>query len=320
MRRTSLLRATRNPAMVAFLLCCGTAMGLPPLGGGPSNPPPPPAFPPSPATRPFAANAPAGPPIIVGVWYQPADSFDKWKARGVNTLVGYENQGGTVTREQWTAAARAKGLFYITQASADLKKDSADPALLAWLHKDEPDGVGNVSPEQLAADYAAFKAAGDKPVAVVLDGRKMQWRPEADYAAYAKAADWLLEDLYPANYGDVPPAIPTKGLRLDLLKRVGGGKRLGSVIETSDQKIGVQDWTKANVPGREKQLSEYMRGPTPDEILQQFDMSRQHGATIFVLFPDTIGKNWENFDGQTPEQTAAVTKAINNLQGQPPRK
>jgi hypothetical protein len=275
------------------------------------------SFIPTVVTSAAIAQAPAVPATIVGVWYQPIASFDKWKARGINTLFGYEHEGNSVTRDQWTAAAREHGLFYITQASDNLKRDAADPWLLAWMHKDEPDGAGSLTPQQLAEDYAKFKAAGDKPVVVVFDGHKMQWRPESDYADYARAADWLLHDFYPLNYGDGPEAIPVIGKRLDLLRRVAPRKRHGVVVETSDQLISKQEWTHQRVPNREKNLSEYMRGPTPQEIAAEFAVARQHGATIFLIFPDRIGLNWEAFDGQTDDQAAATAQQMKQLQTAP---
>src|SRR3954469_24226582 len=70
---------------------------------------------------------PSTPKFIIGVWYQPIDSFAKWKARGINTLVGYESNGNTVSREQWTAAARKAGLSYIIKPTGD-PDDAKDDA------------------------------------------------------------------------------------------------------------------------------------------------------------------------------------------------
>src|SRR5437763_4677608 len=101
----------------------------------------------------FAATAdPAGPPVvqptapkfIIGVWYQPASSFQKWKDRGINTLIGFEGEGGGVTRDAWMKAAREAGLCYIVKPvpedPAQMKSNAADPNLLAWKQPDEPDG------------------------------------------------------------------------------------------------------------------------------------------------------------------------------------
>src|SRR5258706_12374691 len=98
----------------------------------------------------------APPKFLIGVWYQPISSFEKWKARGVNTLVGYENEGGGVSRQKWMEAARNAGLYYIAKATDDpeeMKADPADPYLLPWSQQDEPDGVGNTPPEKTIYIY-----------------------------------------------------------------------------------------------------------------------------------------------------------------------
>src|SRR3954451_11570133 len=71
----------------------------------------------APAANP-APTTPTPPKFLIGVWYQPISSFEKWKDRGVNTLIGFasENQ---FTREQWTEAARKAGLFYVIKPEAD---------------------------------------------------------------------------------------------------------------------------------------------------------------------------------------------------------
>src|SRR5437764_1852234 len=138
---------------------------------------------------------PTTPKFIIGVWYQPASSFAKWKDRGINTLIGYEGEGGQTSREQWMAAARDAGLYYIVkppEGAEQMKAEAADPHLLAWEQPDEPDGGGNLPPDTIAANYAAWKsAAPGTPVFLNFDGWKTQWRPASDYVAYCKGADWL---------------------------------------------------------------------------------------------------------------------------------
>src|SRR5215204_6700398 len=43
--------------------------------------------------------APLAPKFIVGVYMQPTDTFDVWRTRGVNTLVGYESRGGAIANK-----------------------------------------------------------------------------------------------------------------------------------------------------------------------------------------------------------------------------
>src|ERR1044071_7562056 len=58
------------------------------------------------------ATAPVAPKFVVGVYMQPPDTFDVWRTRGVNTLVGYESRGGSISNKDWSDAAAAKGFFY----------------------------------------------------------------------------------------------------------------------------------------------------------------------------------------------------------------
>ena len=58
----------------------------------------------------------AGPKVfVIGVWSQPTYNFDKWKRRGINTLMNYEGLSGTVSLDQWINAANARGLYQIRE-------------------------------------------------------------------------------------------------------------------------------------------------------------------------------------------------------------
>src|SRR5437870_12373811 len=79
------------------------------------------------------ATRPARPAFVIGVFQQPTGSFDAWRTRGVNTLVGYEAESGSrqISNHDWTEAAAAKGFYYIRQPSDDREADARDPNLLA---------------------------------------------------------------------------------------------------------------------------------------------------------------------------------------------
>ena len=259
---------------------------------------------------------PSLPKFLIGVWYQPTSSFEKWKARGINTLVGYEAEGGNVSRQQWLEAARKAGFCYIVKPTDDpdeLKADLADPYLLAWSQQDEPDGTGNTPPEKIVEIYKTWKAvadpsngaeSNDKPVFLNLDGNKMQWRPPADYEQYVQGGDWIAFDYYPFNGGN--GAIAVLGDRLDKLRAWSGGKKkLFAFIECSDQNLKVSDWGKQIDPDGTK-----MRCPTAAEMKKQIEISMAHGACGIIYFPDIIGRNWEKFDGTSPDCEAAM-KEVN---------
>lgn len=267
---------------------------------------------------------PAAPKFLIGVWYQPASSFAKWKQRGINTLVGYEGEGGTVSRQQWMAAAHAAGLFYIVKPPADpddMKAEANDPHLLAYEQPDEPDGGGNQPPDAIVANYTAWKQlAPTKPVLLNFDGWKTQWRPVADYVEYCKGGDWLAFDYYVINRGEGPDHIPVLGERLDKLREWSGGpnsgKKLFLFIECSDQNLKVQDWlhTPENQPHGEQQAAK-MRCPTPDEMRAEIDVALKHGVSGIIYFPDRVGKNWEAFDAVPPELVTAMTQVNAKLTG-----
>lgn len=256
----------------------------------------------APATQPVIA-----PSFVIGVWYQPVASFAKWKARGINTLVGCELEGGAVTRAQWTAAARAAGLCYIIKPGTDattLAADAADPYLLAWEQQDEPDGAGNTSPAQIQNVYSSLKQA--KPVFLNFDGWKMQYRAAADYLAYVQGADWLAADYYVVNRGEGSAAIPKIGVALDKLAQWAPGKRRIAFIETSDQDLRVQQWaSQPDASGTPPQPR--MRGPTAAEVSSEVQMAIAHGVSGIVYFADVVGMNFEGFDGEPADVIGAQT-------------
>src|SRR2546426_5362663 len=40
----------------------------------------------------------------IGVWSQPAYTFDKWQSRGINTVINYEPYGGQDSIDVWSNA------------------------------------------------------------------------------------------------------------------------------------------------------------------------------------------------------------------------
>ena len=249
---------------------------------------------------------PTAPKFLIGVWYQPVENFQKWKDRGINTLVGYAS---TVPRDQWTDAARKAGLFYIAKPTGDpgdMKADLADPNFLAWEQPDEPDGGGATPPDKIVENYKAWKAAGDKPVLLNLDGWRTQYGAAADYIKYCEGADWIAFDYYIINRGEGPENIKKIGERIDRIKEwTDGKKKIFVFIECSDQNLKVSDWGKQIDPDGTK-----MRCPTAVEMKRQIDMAVAHGASGIIYFPDIIGRNWEAFDG-TPDDCDAAMKTIN---------
>lgn len=266
----------------------------------------------------------------IGVWYQPSSSFSKWVGRGINCLVGYESEGGTVSYASWKSNAVANGLKYIVQYKNGplTSADNSDPNLMAVMLPDEPDGAGNLTPGQILDMSNSIRAMlPSKPIFLNLDGVKMQWRPFDDYRCYALAADIISMDMYPLNAkgspsyieGPIPSGNGTGGLslaeRVDYMKKfgaaAGGSKQYWCAIESGDQNLKVQAWLHdpANQPQGEI-LAAAMRGPTVTELTREVSAAVKHGCNGFFYFPDRIGVNFENFD-DTPTENASAMTALN---------
>src|SRR5688500_1458328 len=126
----------------------------------------------APAGGAVAAEAPGDDFFPIGVWSQPHIYFDKWQARGINTLMRYENYGGSVGHDidSWVREANERGLHQIRQPRADAAQDKSENLLLAWMHEDEPD-YRNRDPQEIISSYKALKAADpSRPVLVNFSG------------------------------------------------------------------------------------------------------------------------------------------------------
>lgn len=260
------------------------------------------------------ANPPATPAAVkatffpIGVWYQPLSSFGKWGGRRVNTLWGYEGEGGTVTADAWCAGAVAGRFNYVLQDTAATRAHWNDLNCIAISYPDEANATGPgdvpIPPEQLQARRAADRQWTAKPILLNFDGWKLQWQSDDLVKAYCDTADWLALDYYVVNRGEGISAWPRVQAQIDRLKRLAPGKPIIVFIECSDQNLRIQDWlhTPANQPQGEQQAA-LMRGPTAQEQTYELDQAFAAGCGV-VYFPDRIGKNWEAFDA-TPDANAA---------------
>ena len=231
-----------------------------------------------------AAAQERAPVFLIGVYMQPIESFDTWKARGINTLVGYESRSGRVSNKQWSEAAAGKGFYYVRRppehASRDeLVADAKDPRLLAWMHHDEPDvKKPPTDPKDLAADYAHWKkGTPDKPVLVNFSGGNVL-DPKASkqlYAAYMRSADWIANDIYPVTGWNRPDWLWKVGSAVDRLREWSGGKPQFCFIETSNQRL---PWTPKTT-----------RGVTPDEFRAELWHAVIHGVRGVIYFPQQLG-------------------------------
>lgn len=241
-------------------------------------------------------------PIGPSVWYQPASSHPKWKARGIQILYGYENEGDPSASklDAWCATAKTNGLSYVLQDSAAAHWE--DPECIGvFLTPDEPNGDGHKTPAEMKALSDAKRAKTKKPLWLSLNGGALVNEPDAEVAAYCASADVITFFSYAYNYGrgaagvlgEIPPS-------LDKLRRCAPGKPIVFIGECSDQNKRIANWWK------DQPIATSMRGPTADEMAFEYGVALAHGANGIAYFPDRIGVNWEAFDGTTPPCEVAM--------------
>jgi hypothetical protein len=219
------------------------------------------------------------PPFILGVWYQPISSFTKWKQRGVNTLVGYETEGGRVSSGAWTSAAAAAGLYMVREPGPSASDDAAQPYLIAWLQHDEPDiRTPPVSAGSLASNYAAWRKTRALPVFLNVSGSSVLFNklPASAYSAYFHGgSDWVSSDFYPVCGYDKPQWIEEIGHIAQMLSDLSGGKPVFSFIESSDQKLSY--------------APRGTRGVNRDQFRAELWDAVIHGVRGVIYFPQQIG-------------------------------
>lgn len=248
----------------------------------------------------------------IGVFYQPANaygttSFTQWKARGVNTLVGWEQQGTdaqgnpTVSIDQWSQAATNAGLYMMRQPrdGAAIANDAADPNVIAYLQPDEPDGRG-IGPDVLTANYAQWQAGGGgKPVLLNFDGSRVLGMQgtlkQADYQAMAAGADWLAQDIYPVTGWNSPNDLKMVGRATSTLSGWVNPKPVFAYIETSNQRLFSATNPEWNV-----------RGPTSSEMRFEIWDALIHGAKGVMYFPQSF--NGFRYDATPIDNVAEMAR------------
>jgi hypothetical protein len=236
--------------------------------------------------------APAKPAFVIGVYMQPQDSFDVWRLRGINTLVGYESRGGTIPNDEWCAAAAIKGFYYVRKPAGEPAADAKDPFLLGWMHDDEPDvKKPPTDPKALQDAYAGWKrSAPDVPVFVNFSGGNVLGGkvPKETYQEYMVAADWIGNDFYPVTGYNRPDWLWKIGAAVDQLREWSGGKPQFAFVEASAQRLS---WTPRTT-----------RGVSVDEFRAEVWHAVIHGVKGIVYFPQQIGEGFR-YD-MTPPRVA----------------
>jgi hypothetical protein len=146
------------------------------------------------------------PPFLDGFFpiaadYQPHASFDKWKKRGVNTMVRVppdEDVG------EWTKTANQLDLRMIRKPRSNPHDDVGESKLLAWHWMDEPELHGEAASK--LKDFVDKMHAVDpkRPIHVNFWGGGILENPDDCYGSYCYPdyvdhADWISDDIYPCN-------------------------------------------------------------------------------------------------------------------------
>lgn len=244
----------------------------------------------------------------IGVFSQPQDSFEKWKSRGINTLL--ETPQGH-DPSAWDKAAKSSGLYVIRRPLANPRDDIGRKDLLAWSHWDEPDAAGRIAEwtplfERTAEEWRRIDP--NRRIFINFAGPDLSWfavRTDAYsknhasfYPRLIATADWIANDLYPSggwlNQAHAPRRgdITLLGEPIKILKGMTDKPQF-AFIEASEIERG-------NVPGA--------RCPTRDEFRAQIWYAITQGVRGLFYFPAVVGKSGFRFDGAPPEIVAEMTK------------
>ena len=152
----------------------------------------------------------------IAVWLQNPTRAGKYKDAGFNTYVGLW-KGPT---EKQLSALKKAGMKVICHQNEVGLKHVDDPAIIGWMHGDEPDnaqplakggGYGPpILPKKIVDDYLKIRAADPTRPVILNLGQGVAWdgwhgrgvrtnHPE-DYSEYVKGCDIASFDIYPAAH------------------------------------------------------------------------------------------------------------------------
>lgn len=268
-------------------------------------------------TRAAAADPPF---VVVGVYFQPASSFPKWKARGINAVITDKSKPDfpaetAESRAAYFRAAADAGLWLI------IGPDPNGPVKdLAHNQPDEPENWGKVTKRsdgsfdwpattaKYVAEYNRLKAISPTtPVFGNFNGNPLGSARETDtnprnvtlpiYREFAKGADWVSADSYVRARGrDASMYSKFIGTYLDRFDSIAPGKPKFAVIEVCDQGL-----TPEQPPAPTAH-------PTASEVRAQMWIAMIHGAKGIAVFPLKVGGGfqWDN----VPLDVAAAMPGI----------
>ena len=217
-----------------------------------------------------------------GVWLQPRCNDAYLASLGINVKIGLEPGGdptGPVTRPQFIQSALQNNLHCILPPTDDLSVDIASPAVIGWMHGDEPDqnNSSRVPPETLRQRTLGLKAADPtKLIFCNFDGNQVLgalagWN-KYDYKTAIEGLDIVSVDLHPCNWG-LANGMVSYGAVLDFFKHIMVPEQhLVALVETSDENESF--WHNAN-PGAHR--------PTVSEIQAEFNIATSKADGVFYF-------------------------------------
>lgn len=229
--------------------------------------------------------------FVIGVWQQPASSFQKWKTRGCNTLVDFplgadRKPLSTSDRQAAFAVADEIGFRIICDPDPDdYRRDVGHLSLLAWMQKpDEPENWEHVKYKDAAGTRDFVRATADwfsrrstlnglapsVPLfgnfnGTVLTSAWETWpanKPLSErniiipeYRLFMSQCDWVSADWHVINFARSPDQIvPLYRKMVERLRDFSGGKRVMAFIEASHQ--GLAKFPTGRAPTRAEMRAE----------------------------------------------------------------
>jgi hypothetical protein len=231
--------------------------------------------------------------FILAADYQPVDSFEKWKGRGLNTVIRVIEPEREELRasaiDAWTAEANRLGLKMIREPRANPLDDAAETSLLAYLIRDEPDIAESDPFAELQTLAEGLRAPGlrRRPVFTnfagwnVLNPDAREPDPEGLgdlgepdwYSRYVDMQDWVSQDIYPLGQMmsrlklSEADAMATLPLTMAKLRRWAPDKPQFAYIESSQSDLSA--WPPL----------------TPGQFRAQVWMALVQGARGIFYFP-----------------------------------
>lgn len=220
----------------------------------------------------------------VAVWLQDPRNAQKYADIGINLYVGLWRGP---TKEQLDQLDKA-GLRVVCGLNNQARAFLDRPTIAAWMHGDEPDNAQSLGqgkgygppilPSKIIGDYEKIRQADPSRKVILNLGQGVAWdgyygrgvrtnHPE-DYAEYAKGADIVSFDIYPAVHDK-------KEIAGNLWYVPRGVERLRQW--TSDKK---DVWCCIETTG----ISNEKRSPTPLEVRAEVWMAIIHGAKGIIYF------------------------------------